>query len=207
MLYWGTPPASSQNCACWPALSGRRAVAAFVDRLAAVDREVAGLLEAVEAIAADAASAKPAFVGVERELSDRLADRAAGRRRCRSAGGRLKTLSSSSTISSSVAESRRRVVEPSVTSAWAPLSVAIRSPVVSGRLRSTAIHSLASGLNSQTLPLASLSRAARSGGSADRRRRLAPPWARADSAAPRHSSAVRATMSQRLQVAKRSPLR
>ena len=48
------------------------AVAALVDRLAAVDGEVAGLLEAVEAIAADAAGAKPPFVGVERELGDRL---------------------------------------------------------------------------------------------------------------------------------------
>jgi hypothetical protein len=48
------------------------AVAAFVDRLTAVDGEIAGLIEAIEAIAADAAGAEPPFVGVEGELGDRL---------------------------------------------------------------------------------------------------------------------------------------
>jgi hypothetical protein len=71
----------------------------------------------------------------------------------------LKTLSSSSTISSSVAESRRSVVVPRAISAWAPLSVAIRSPVVKGRFRSTRSIRSHQGLNSQTLPLASASRA------------------------------------------------
>jgi hypothetical protein len=80
------------------------------------------------------------------------------------------------------------------------LSVAIRSPVVSGRLRSTAIHSLASGLNSQTLPFASLRRATRSGGSIGSWPPAGPPWARAESAAPRHNRAVQASTSQRFQV-------
>jgi hypothetical protein len=68
-------------------------------------------------------------------------------------------------ISSSVAASRRSVVEPSVTSARAPLSVAMRSPVVSGRLRPMVTHSLVSALKSQTCPVASLRRATRLGGS------------------------------------------
>ena len=83
MAYCGTPPASSQNCACWPVSTGSARVAALVDRLAAVDGEVAGLVEAIEAIAADGLDAKAPFVGLELELGRATAGCAAARRRCR----------------------------------------------------------------------------------------------------------------------------
>jgi hypothetical protein len=123
----------------------QRGIARLVDGLADIGRDVAGLVEAVEAEAADGLSAKaPSSVSSANSAS------ACGLRR-RTATlpprrRRLKRVSSRRLISISVLASRRSVVEPSVISARAPSSVAMRSPVVSGRLRSTLIQSSESAL-------------------------------------------------------------
>jgi hypothetical protein len=119
---------------------GQRRVARFVDRLAGEDGDVAGLVEAVEAIAADRLDAKAPFVGEHLELAQRL--RVAQPRRDAAA---TQPHAVARVVEASDLELRRRVEaqrrRASVISARAPLSVAMRSPVVSGRLRATGIHS------------------------------------------------------------------
>ena len=72
IAYCGTPAVSIQNCACWPVGHRQRGVARLVDGLAGEDGDVAGLVEAVEAIAADGLDAKAPFVGDHLELAQRL---------------------------------------------------------------------------------------------------------------------------------------